>query len=189
MRKFIKHLLRYRGGFSVIFYVALIALLWYLIIPHTSLFFRNHIFLPFWQRLNREEVTLIKGEEFRLYVMGINKKIFFSSSDIKVADVDLFGNVTAYRCGTTVIKARVYGRILKCRIRVIDINKKSLNLKAGKNSRLNIKGVWFGVRWKSSDKSVAVVSRFGKVTAVSKGKAVIYGKVKGKTLKCTVTVK
>ncbi len=177
------------GIITVIYYIAILALLWYLIIPHTSLFFRENIYEPFSKRLNKRDITLLKGEEFKLYVMNINKRPTFSSTDIKVADVNILGKVTAYRVGTTIIKVKYGEEVLKCRVRVIDINKKKLTLKAGDSSRLSVKGAWFGARWSSSNTSVAVVSRYGKVTAVSKGSAKIYGKIRGKTVTCVVTVK
>ncbi len=182
-------LFRFRGAISIIYYIAFLALLWYLIIPHTSIFYRNSIFEPFAKRLNKEDITLLKGEEFKLRVMSLNKRLSFSSTDIKVADVNIFGTVTAYRVGTTIIKVKYGKEVLKCRVRVIDISKDKLTLRAGKSSRLSVKGAWFGVRWYSSNSSVAVVSRFGKVTAISGGSARIYGKVRGKTVTCIVTVK
>lgn len=182
------HLFRYRGGISVIFYIAFIALLWYLIIPHTSLYYRNDIFTPFWQRLNEEDIILVKGESFKLYVMGINKKMSFSSTDIKVADVNLFGKVFSFRTGTTIIKVKVDNKVLQCRVKVIDISKNNLNLKVGKSSRLKIEGAWFGVRWSSSDTTVVVVGKLGKVTAVSKGITIITGKYKKKTVTCKIHV-
>ncbi|QHQ62405.1 hypothetical protein Ana3638_17780 [Anaerocolumna sedimenticola] len=185
----ILRLFQFRGAISIIYYFAFAFLLWYLIIPHTSLYFNNKIFTPFNKRLNEEDITLIKGEEFTLRVMNFNKRLYFSSTDIKVADVNIFGTVTAYRAGTTIIRVKMRDEVLKCRVRVIDINKKKLNLKAGKNYRLNVKGVWFGVSWSSGNSSIARVSRYGNVTAISKGTVKIYGKVRGKTLSCTVTVR
>jgi len=182
------HLFRYRGGNSIIFYIALIALLWYLFIPHTSFYFKTDLFTPFWKRLNEQDITLVEGETFKLYVMGINKRVSFSSTDIKVADVNIFGKVTTFRCGTTIIKAKVNHKVIKCRVRVIKISKKNLTLKIGKSSRLKIKGAWFGVRWTSSNTSVVVVSKSGKVTAVSKGSVIISGKVRGKTVSCNIKV-
>ena len=182
-------LFQFRGAVSIIYYIAFAALLWYLIIPHTSVYFNNNIFTPFAERLNEEDITLIKGEEFKLRVADFNKRLYFSSTDIKVADVNIFGKVTAYRAGTTIIRVKMGDKVLKCRVRVIDINKKKLTLKAGKSYRLNVKGVWFGARWSSGNTSVARVSRFGNVTAISKGTVKIYGKVRGKTLSCTVTVR
>lgn len=189
VKKLLSHLLRFRGGISIIYYIILFALLWYLIIPHTSLYYRNEIFHPFWQRLNEEDLILVKGEVFKLYVMGINKRVRFSSTDIKVADVDIFGNVTAYRCGTTIIRAKVEGKVLKCRVKVISMNKENINLNVGKSYRLKIKGVWYGIQWSSSNTSIAVVNRYGKITGLSEGNAIIYGKVRGKIVKCNVNVK
>jgi uncharacterized protein YjdB len=121
--------------------------------------------------------------------MGINKRVLYTSTDIKVADVSILGNVTAYRAGTTFIKVKVKDKVLKCRVRVIEINKVNIELKAGQSYKLKIQQESFGVRWYSSDKQVAKVSRFGKVTAVSKGNAIIYGKIRGKTVSCKVKVK
>jgi hypothetical protein len=189
MKKILFNLFRFKGVLSVIFYIALIALLWYLIIPHTLFFFKKDLFSPFWNRLNKQDITLAEGEVFKLYSMGINKRVSFSSSDIKVADVDIFGNVTAYRSGTTIIKAKVDGKFLKCRVRVIDISKEKLKLKVGKNSRLKLKGATFGIHWSSSNTSVVIVNRYGKVTAVSRGNATVTGKVRGKEVSCKVIVK
>lgn len=182
-------LFRFKGPISLLYYAALLVLLWFLIVPHTSFYFTKSFFTPFPQRLNKDDVTLVKGEEFTLRVLSINKRISFTSTDIKVADVNIFGKITAYRVGTTIIKAKYGDKVLKCRVRVIAINKKKLNLKAGRSAKLRIQGAWFGARWSSGDTSVVVVSRFGKVTAVSKGSAKVYCKIRGKTLSCTVNVK
>lgn len=182
-------LFRYRGPISIIYYATLLALLLFLILPHTSFYYSKNFFTPWLQRLNNDDVTLVKGEEYKLRVMNINKRIKYSSTDIKVADINIFGNITAYRVGTTIIKAKFDDKVLKCRVRVIDINKKKLNIKAGKSSRLKVKGAWFGARWSSGDTSVVIVSRYGKVTAVSRGSAKVYCKIRGKTLSCTVNVK
>ncbi|MGB8453781.1 MAG: Ig-like domain-containing protein [Anaerocolumna sp.] len=182
-------LFRFKGGISIIYYVAFLALLWYLIVPHTSFYFMNNIFTPFSKRLNEEDITLVKGEKFTLSLMNVNKRLSYSSSDIKVADVNIFGKVNAYRVGTTIIRVKYKDDVLKCRVRVIDINKGKLTLKEGNSSWLSIKGVWFGVRWSSSNTAIVSVNRFGKVTAISKGTAKIYGKVRGKIMTCIVTVK
>jgi hypothetical protein len=188
-RNKILQLFKFRGVFSIFYYIAFLALLWYLIAPHTSFYYLNNIYTPFTKRLSDEDVTLIKGEEYKLSLSNINKRLRFSSTDIKVADVNIFGKVTAYRVGTTIIRVRYQDEILKCRVRVIDINKRKLTLRTGRSSRLDIKGAWFGVRWYSSNSSVVRVNRFGKVTAVSKGRAKIYGKIRGKTLTCIVIVR
>ncbi len=184
----ILQLFQFRGAVSIIYYIAFLALLWYLIVPHTSLFYFNNIFNPMKARLNKEDIVLVRGEEFRIKIQSVNKRLSFSSTDIKVADVNILGTVTAYRVGTTVIKVKYKDEILKCRVRVIDISKSKVVLKTGKSTRVSIKGDIFGARWTSSNTSIVRVNRFGKVTGVSKGTARIYAKVEGKKLSCTVTV-
>ena len=183
------HLFGFKGGISIIYYITLFALLWYLIIPRTSLFFRNDIETPLSERLHVKDLVLVKGEVFKLYVVGINKRVSFSSTDFKVADVNIFGKVFAFRPGTTIIQAKHDDVIMKCRVRVIDLNKKKLTLKKGETYRLKVKGPKFIVRWKSTNKKVATVSRTGKVKGVSKGTAKIIAECSGKTLICEVNVK
>lgn len=72
---------------------------------------------------------------------------------------------------------------------VAKISKTKLKLKAGKSAKLSVKGAKGTVKWKSSKKAVAVVSKSGKVLAKKKGTAVVSAKVNGKTLRCKVTVK
>jgi hypothetical protein len=188
LKKKITEFFQFRGWISIFFYIALSALLWYLIVPHTSLFYIKEIFNPISKRLNKEEIILVKGEEFRIKMQSVNKRVTFSSSDIKVADVNLFGTVTAYRPGTTIIKVKYKDKVLKCRVRVIDISKKKVTIKKGKSTRLRVKGDIRGVRWKSANPAVAKVNRFGRVTGVNEGTTKVYAKVKGKTLECVVKV-
>ena len=73
--------------------------------------------------------------------------------------------------------------------RGISLNKNKLSLYVGKKAQLKVKGTKKKVLWKSSKKSVAIVSQKGKVTAKKKGNALIFAKVAKKTLKCKVVVK
>ena len=156
---------------------------------NSSLFYRKNLILPFSLHLNRQELYLIKGEEFRLYVFGLKKHVSYSSTNFRVAGVNFNGRVFAYQTGKAFIIAKVKDKELKCRVYVIDLNKKTLVLKQGNTYRLNIKGTNSYTRWTSKDKHIATVNAFGKVTAKSKGRTVIYAKVKGRTLKCTVWVR
>ena len=99
-------LFQFRGAVSIIYYIAFLALLWYLIVPHTSLFYFNDIINPMKNRLNKEDIVLVKGEEFRIKIQNVNKRLSFSSTDIKVADVNILGTVTAYRVCTTIVKVK-----------------------------------------------------------------------------------
>lgn len=184
-----KRLFGFKGLLSILFYIALLALIWYLIIPRTGIYYRKSVYRPFIGQLNKIDITLINGETEHLYVLGLNKRVKFSSSDIKVADITIFGGIRSFRTGTTIIRAKVDGKVLKCRVRVIDINKKNLKLKLGEEAKLKIEGSKSKVRWKSEDESIATVDKNGNVLALSVGKTVITGEVHGRTLTCTINVK
>lgn len=156
---------------------------------NSSLFYRKTFELPFSLHLNKKDIYMVKGEEFHLFVFGINKRVSFSSTNFRVADVNFNGRVFAYNTGKAFIIAKVDKKELRCRVHVIDINRESLELKAGETYRLKIKGSLSFVSWKSSNKKIATVSMFGKVTAKSRGSTIITAKIKGKTLKCKIVVK
>ena len=175
--------------FKIVFLLILILLIVNYITYNTSIFFRKNINLPFSLHLNKQDIVMIKGEDYRLFVYGINKRVSFSSTNFRVAGVNFNGRVFAHQTGKAIIVAKVDGKSLKCRVRVIDISKDKLSLKVGDNYSLKIKG-WNGLTsWKSSNKSVATVNKFGKVQAKNKGRTVITAKIKGKVVKCIVNVK
>ena len=156
---------------------------------NSGLFYRKDIILPFSMHLNRQELYLTKGEEFRLFVYRINKRVSFYSTNFRVAGVNFNGRVSAYQTGKAFIIAKVGTKELKCRVKVIDLNKKRLTLSVGDSYRLGIKGPAFFARYKSSNTSVATINVFGMVRAKRAGKTTISVNVKGKTLKCIVTVR
>lgn len=72
----------------------------------------------------------------------------------------------------------------------VKLNKSKLTLEVGKSKQLKVKGTKVGkVKWSSSKKKIATVSKKGKVTAVKTGKTDIIAKVGKKKLRCRVTVK
>ena len=73
-------------------------------------------------------------------------------------------------------------------VKPIEINKTSLILLKGKSKRLKIKHATQSIKWKSSKKSVAIVSKNGKVKGKKAGKAIITAVVGEKTRKCSVIV-
>lgn len=73
----------------------------------------------------------------------------------------------------------------------VKISKKSLSINVGESKKLTLKKGKKKLKfkkWKSSDKSVATVSKTGKVVGVAAGNAVVSAKYKGKKFKCNVTV-
>lgn len=156
----------------------------------TSLFFLDMPEMPFSLHLNKENIVLEKGETFRLSVFGVNKRVHYSSKDFKVAYVNLNGKVFAKKPGTTFITAKVGKKTLRCKVRVIAINRKSLTLEVGEKYQFHIEGdgIISSVSWKSSNSSVAYVNDYGYVTAKRKGTTVITAKIYGKKLSCKLKV-
>ena len=68
------------------------------------------------------------------------------------------------------------------------LNKTSATITAGKTVQLKVKGTKAKVKWSSNNKSVATVSKNGKVKGIKEGTATITAKVAGKKLKCKVKV-
>lgn len=133
---------------------------------------------------------MIQGETFKLRLQKFNKRVKFSSMDIKVAPVTPLGTVIALRPGKTFITVKYDEKELKCRVRVYKINKKRIELKANEKANLSIKGpgIFKFVKWSSNKPNIAKVNRFGTVKGISKGKAVITGKIHNKKIKCHVIV-
>ena len=156
---------------------------------NSSLFYRKTVNLPFSLHLNKKDIYMIKGEETHLYVFGFHKRVNYYSTDFKVAGVNFNGRVFAYRTGKAYIIAKVNKKVLKCRVHVIDISKEVLELKKGERYNLNINGTGSIASWRSNNKRVASVNIFGRVTAKSRGKAIITARVNKRILKCTVYVR
>ena len=72
--------------------------------------------------------------------------------------------------------------------KAIKLNKKTLYMAKGSTFTLKVKGTKSKVKWKSSKAKVVSVSQKGKLKAKKIGTATIVAKVKGKNLKCKVTV-
>lgn len=68
------------------------------------------------------------------------------------------------------------------------ISKKSVTITKGKTYTLKVKGTKKKVKWTSSKKSVATVSKKGKVTGKKRGSATIIAKIGKKKYKCKVKV-
>lgn len=174
---------------KLIYWLTLAALIFYLIIPKTTFYFRKAIYNPILGGLNQYDVVLTVDENYHLYIYGINKRVSFQSSDIKVATVNLLGTVRAWRPGTSIIKVKYDKKVLKCRVKVIALNRKSITLEVGEKKRLSVRYVFTGVKYSSSNCKVVTVSRHGRVKAVATGTATITATYKGKKLTCKVIVK
>lgn len=136
-----------------------------------------------------------------------NTKVNWSSANTAIAEI-FRGEVYANKAGTTTITAKAddgNGATATCTVVVDDytpvssvhLSETSLTLREGREAYLTAtvspeKPTNGSVTWSSSNKDVAMVSKSGKVTAMSAGTATItcsadYGK--GATASCNVTVK
>jgi uncharacterized protein YjdB len=140
-------------------------------------------------RLSSTDLYLLQGEVYHLRLYALNKRVTFSTTDFRVAGVSFHGRVIGYQPGKAFILAKVGKKIFKCRVHVLDINKKNISIRRGKSARLHVLGTNSFVKWKSANVRVASVSMFGKVTAKKKGRTIIYGRIRGKTLKCVIRVR
>lgn len=182
-----KHSILYKLYKITIIIIAIILVLNYLV-ENSSVFYRKTIALPFSLHLNKQDLYMIKGEEFRIYVFYLNKRVSYSSTNFRVAGVNFNGRVFAHQTGKAFIIAKVKDKELRCRVHVIDINREKIELKVGDTYHMNIIGSNAFVRWKCNDTSVATINMFGKVKGKNKGRTIITAKIKGKVLKCTVKV-
>ena len=131
----------------------------------------------------------------------------WSSSDVKVADVDQNGTVTAVAEGKATITVKCNGGNLAatCQVEVVSkeeevkvtaiaLEPASLSLEEGQKGTLNIvvtpaNAVVEDLQWETSDAEVASISA-GEVTAIKAGKAVITAKCNAGALSatCQITV-
>jgi hypothetical protein len=69
-------------------------------------------------KLNREDMTLSKGESFQMKVSGAGGTATWSIADTSVATISGDGVVKGIATGTTTLTATVDGQTLKCIVRV-----------------------------------------------------------------------
>ena len=139
---------------------------------------------------------------------GDDVAVTWKSSNVKIAKVDKTGEVTALKPGKVTITCTAKdgsGDSASCEITVKDkqvskitLNKTKATLRKGDTLQLSVKKVTpttavdQKVKWSTSDKSVATVSKTGKVTAKAPGTCVITCTAhdgSGKTVKVKITVK
>ncbi|MDE7131262.1 MAG: carbohydrate binding domain-containing protein [Lachnospiraceae bacterium] len=132
-------------------------------------------------------------------VAGRNNKVAWKSSDTKVVSVSK-GKLTGKKAGKAIVTMTANGVEDKVQVIVQDytptiaLNQKEYTLyTTGKGNNVALKATVNGVNkkaeWQSNNASVAEVNTKGKVTAKSKGKALITATANGVTAKCWVTVK
>lgn len=144
-------------------------------------------------KISPAKKTIYVGKSFTIKADVENGKgvTSFKSSAPKVASVDSKGKVTGLKKGTASITVINNGVSKVCKVTVKNpkLFKSKKTIKKGKTFKIKIIGKSGKVKFKSSNKKVAAVSKTGKIKAKKKGKATItvtVGKIK---LKFKVKVK
>lgn len=150
-------------------------------------------------KLSKTSVSVYKGKTYTLKLKNAKsgKKVKWSTSNKKVVSVKQSGNkavVKGVKAGKATVTAKYGSKKYKCTVTVkskpVALSKTSVSLKKGTKYTLKLKNATASkVKWSSSNKSVATVSKNGVVTAKKAGKATVAAKYGSKKYKCTVTVK
>ncbi|MDF2804688.1 MAG: protease domain protein [Anaerocolumna sp.] len=141
--------------------------------------------------INKTKATVYVGNNLNLSLTGTKSTAKWSTSSGKIAKVSPKGVVTAIKKGSVTITATVGSNNYKCKVTVKDpfISNSSITLNAGDTKKLSITGGTGTITWKSSNPSIATVTKSGTVTGKTSGKVKITGKDKKNTYTCSVTVK
>ncbi len=120
--------------------------------------------------------------------------VTWKSQKSSVATIDENGRITARKTGETNLTAKADGSTKVCRLTVkkpkITLSRKSASLYRKQSLALQAKtSSGRSVTWKTKKKSVATVSKSGRVTAIKHGTAIITANLDGVTKECEITVK
>ena len=151
-------------------------------------------------KMNASAKTLyVKGSPatvtLKATTVGVTGKVTYTSSKPSVAAVAANGKVTAKAAGTAVITAKCGNYKATCKITVkkpaVKASASAKTVFVGGTSQIKVEktGVSGKVTYTSSNKSVAVVSAGGKVTAKKAGTATITVKCGSYKATCRITVK
>lgn len=142
-------------------------------------------------RLNKTKIVLVVGQTYNLKVSGTKKTPQWSSSNKKIVSVTKKGVVKGLRKGTATITAKIGKKTYKCKVTVespkLSSTKKTVT--AGTSFTLKLNGTKQTVKWYTSNKKIATVSKKGVVKTLRAGSVKITAKVGGKSYVCRVTVK
>lgn len=144
--------------------------------------------------LNKSKLSLYRTQKYQLSAsVSSGRPVSWKSKKTSVATIDENGMLLAKKHGTAIITAKVDGVTKECEVIVqppsIRLSTTSVTIKKGKSISLSAR-VSSGIQpvWSSSKKSVATVSKSGKVTARKKGSCYIHAAEDGAKESCHITV-
>lgn len=145
-------------------------------------------------QLNKTDIKLYRGQTFKLNAT-VSSKVSpkWKTNKKSVAIVDESGNITAQKNGIATITATVDGISKTCLVTVlkpdITLSATEITLKKGKSTTITAT-VSSGNSpvWSTSNSKIISIDSNGKITALKKGTAYIYGKEDGTKVKCTIRI-
>ena len=142
-------------------------------------------------KLNKTKIVLVVGQTYNLKVSGTKKTPKWSSSNKKIVSVTKKGVVKGLKKGTATITAKIGKKTYKCKVTVeapkLSSTKKTVT--AGTSFALKLNGTKRTVKWYTSNKKIATVSKKGVVKTRKAGSVKITAKLGGKSYVCRLTVK
>ena len=142
-------------------------------------------------RLNKTKIVLVVGQTYNLKVSGTKKTPKWSSSNKKIVSVTKKGVVKGLKKGTATVTAKIGKKKYKCKVTVeapkLSSTKKTVT--AGTSFALKLNGTKRTVKWYTSNKKIATVSKKGVVKTRKAGSVKITAKLGGKSYVCRLTVK
>lgn len=144
-------------------------------------------------KFSRTHVSLYIGQTYQLKIKNINgKSISWGIKNKKIASVNNKGKIKAKKKGNTKVVAKIGKRKLYCIVKVkkatLKLNKTKLQMKTGEAFQLNVKNFKKGIKWKSSNSDIAIVTNDGIVVAIGEGTVQISAKIYGGIAKCIVNI-
>ena len=147
--------------------------------------------------LSEDTLVMLTGEttdvQYSVTPANYTESFSWASDNPSVASVNSKGKVTAKSVGTAKITAlSASGKKSTATVYVVGLSKTKLTLHQYESTLINLQldGVESDkvkVSWDTANQSIAEVKN-GKVTGKACGKTVVYAKVNGRSLACTVTV-
>ena len=135
----------------------------------------------------KTKLYFVPGQVRSFKIKGAVKPVTWRSKNPAVASVTNNSVVMAVKPGKTTVYAKYKGKKYICKVYVMSLNNTSVSIKKGGYRQLKVINGGSKIKWKSSDKAVAKVSK-GKVKAVGPGIATITARARGKYFKCKVFV-
>ena len=132
--------------------------------------------------LNKELVVLLPEDSAKIHCVNplLNAVGSYSSMDPEIASVDADGNITAKETGIVTIALKTPIKRFYCRVHVVGFKKQTDPYVSGYTYGTPSVGTTNSVKWSSSDKGVAEITKSGAINALKPGEATITGIDHGK---------